>query len=55
MISKSKSSIWSILSSEKWHCVFQRYLTANSYVFYEVANSDKFVRSCMICLNPSNR
>ncbi len=55
MISKSKSAIWSILSSEKWHCVFQRDLTANSYVFYEVANSDKFVRSCMICLNPSNR
>ncbi len=28
---------------------FQRYLTTNSYLFYEVAN---FVRFCTICLNP---
>ncbi len=25
-------------------CIFQRYLTTNSYVFYEVANSYEFVR-----------
>ncbi len=39
VISKSKSAIGSILSSEKWHGVIQRYLTINSYIFYEVANS----------------
>ncbi len=40
-------------------CFIQHYLTTNSYVFYEVANSYEFVRPhsydlVAICLNPSD-